>query len=156
MCKLPHRMATSPSSQQKQVPAEQGINAMEHLLAGKKPSGQPQQTWKRGRTWKLVVCPDMSVLAEGEQGLESREFLLPLSCVELLWKTWEHHFHPCVSMKHGKRCIFIWDVLQMPLQNSWLAGNVLSLAAVRRKGSPVLKSRGFHATCMTDVPEHWS
>lgn len=36
MWKLPHRMATSSSSQQKQVPAEQGTNAIEHLLAGKK------------------------------------------------------------------------------------------------------------------------
>lgn len=52
MCKLLQRMATSPSSQQKQVPAEQGPNAIENLLAGKKPrpSGQPQQAGRRGRT----------------------------------------------------------------------------------------------------------
>lgn len=50
MGKLPHKMVTSPSSQQKQVPAQQGKNAIEHFLAGKKtlktaPAGAEQQGW---------------------------------------------------------------------------------------------------------------
>lgn len=36
MYMLPHRMATSPSSQRKQVPAEQGANKTENFLDGKK------------------------------------------------------------------------------------------------------------------------
>lgn len=76
---MPHRMTTSPSSQRERVPAEQGRNAIENLLAGKKTLRAAPAGREKGKsTGRLVFCPGMSVLAEREKGLESRgSFFFP-------------------------------------------------------------------------------
>lgn len=105
MCKLPHRMATFPSSQQKQVPAEQGINAMEHLLAGKKtlrtaPAGMEKGENMKAGSLSWYVCPGREEARLREQRVSSALVLcraagmrasLPPLCEHEAWE--QVHFH---------------------------------------------------------------
>jgi len=106
MCKLPQRMATSSNSWQKQVPAEQGPNAIEHLLAGEnpRPLGQPQQPGRTGRTGRLSGCPGVSIPAEREPGLERWGIFFchcPVqSCSD---RKGGRSSQFCMSTKHGNR-----------------------------------------------------
>lgn len=85
MCKLPHRMATSPSSQRKSS-SRAGYKCNREFAGWEKdPQDSPSRQGK-GEEYRKAgilswhVCPGR----KGARLREQRQFLLPLSFVELL------------------------------------------------------------------------